>query len=71
MGRRTSGVVMDLRPGDSLALGPGVRIRFLAKSGRITRVHIAAPLDMRIHKDAARIAQADASMPKSAASGVS
>ncbi len=48
---RLSGLVMDLRQGESITLGHNIKIHFLEKSGRITRVRIAAPLDVRISKE--------------------
>ena len=54
--RRTqlSGLVMDMRQGDVVTLGGNIKIHFLAKSGRITRVRIAAPLDVKIRKESER-----------------
>jgi len=37
-----------------LLLGPDVKLHVLEKSGRIMRVRIAAPLDMKISKAASR-----------------
>ena len=48
---RLSGLVMDMRQGDVVALGHNIKIHFLEKSGRITRVRIAAPLDVKIKKE--------------------
>lgn len=48
---RLSGLVMDMRLGESITLGHNIKIHFLEKSGRITRVRIAAPLDVRISKE--------------------
>lgn len=48
---RLSGLVMDMRQGDVVTLGHNIKIHFLEKSGRITRVRIAAPLDMKIKKE--------------------
>lgn len=54
--RRTqlSGLVMDMRQGDVVTLGSNIKIHFLAKSGRITRVRIAAPLEVKIRKESER-----------------
>ncbi len=51
---RLSGLVMDMRQGDVVTLGHNIKIIFLEKSGRITRVRIAAPLDMKIKKESER-----------------
>jgi hypothetical protein len=48
---RLSGLVMDMRQGDVVTLGHNIKIHFLEKSGRITRVRIAAPIDVKIHKE--------------------
>ena len=52
--RRTqlSGLVMDMRQGDVVTLGGNIKIHFLAKSGRITRVRISAPLEVKIPNEA-------------------
>lgn len=42
---------MDMRQGDTVTLGHNIKIHVLEKSGRITRVRIAAPLDVKIHKE--------------------
>jgi sRNA-binding carbon storage regulator CsrA len=51
---RLSGLVMDMRQGDVVTLGHNIRIHFLEKSGRITRVRISAPLDLKIRKESER-----------------
>lgn len=43
--------MMDMRQGDVVTLGHNIKIHFLEKSGRIARVRIAAPLDMKICKE--------------------
>lgn len=48
---RLSGLVMDVRQGDVVTLAHNIKIHFLEKSGRITRVRIAAPLDVKIRKE--------------------
>jgi sRNA-binding carbon storage regulator CsrA len=48
---RLSGLVMDMRQGESITLGHNIKIHFLEKSGRITRVRVSAPLEVRINKD--------------------
>jgi sRNA-binding carbon storage regulator CsrA len=47
---RLSGLVMDLRQGEVVTLGHNIKIHVLEKSGRITRVRITAPLDVKIRK---------------------
>lgn len=47
---RLSGLVMDVRQGEVLAIG-AIRIHVLAKSGRATRLRIAAPLDVKVRKE--------------------
>lgn len=42
---------MDMRQGDVVILGHNTKIHFLEKSGRIIRVRIAAPLDVKIRKE--------------------
>lgn len=54
---RASGLVMDVRQGEALLLGHNIRIDFLEKSGRITRIRICAPLDVRIGKDTGGVAE--------------
>lgn len=51
---RISGLMMDMRQGDVVTLGHNIKIHFLEKSGRITRVRIAAPLDMKIRKESGK-----------------
>lgn len=51
---RLSGLVMDMRQGDSITLGHNIKIHFLGKSGRITRVRIAAPVGVKIRKESER-----------------
>ena len=48
---RLSGLVMDMRQGEVVTLGHNIKIHFLEKSGRITRVRIAAPIDVKIRKE--------------------
>lgn len=48
---RVSGLVMDMRQGEALTLGHNIKIQFMEKSGRVTRVKIVAPLDVKIKKD--------------------
>jgi sRNA-binding carbon storage regulator CsrA len=45
---------MDLRQGEVVTLGHNIKIHVLEKSGRITRVRIAAPLDVKIRKESER-----------------
>lgn len=48
---RLSGLVMDMRQGEVITLGHNIKIHFLEKSGRITRVRVAAPVDLKIRKE--------------------
>ena len=48
---RLSGLVMDMRQGETITLANNIKIHFLEKSGRVTRVRIAAPLDVKINKE--------------------
>lgn len=59
---RLAGLVMDMRQGDVITLGSNIRIAILEKSGRITRVRIAAPLDVVIKKESEKPAKHVASM---------
>ena len=45
---------MDMRQGDVVTLGHNIKIHILEKSGRITRVRIAAPVDVKIRKESER-----------------
>ena len=51
---RLSGLVMDMRQGDVVTLGQNIKIHILEKSGRITRMRIAAPVDVKIRKESER-----------------
>lgn len=48
---RLSGLVMDMRQGETITLANNIKIHFLEKSGRVTRVRITAPLDVKINKE--------------------
>lgn len=48
---RLSGLVMDMRQGEVITLGHNIKIHFLEKSGRITRVRVAAPVEVRISRE--------------------
>lgn len=48
---KISGLVMDVRQGDILTLGHNIKLHVLQKSGRVTRVRISAPLDVKIEKE--------------------
>lgn len=52
---RVSGLVMDLREGDVISVGPCVQLTVLKKSGRLMRVRIRAPIDMRVAKEPGHI----------------
>jgi hypothetical protein len=51
---RVSGLVVDVRQGEAITLGHNIRIQFMEKSGRVTRVKIVAPLDVKIKKDSGK-----------------
>ncbi|MFP5486266.1 MAG: carbon storage regulator [Gammaproteobacteria bacterium] len=51
---RLSGLVMDMRQGEVITLGHNIKIHFLEKSGRITRVRVAAPVEVKIKKESER-----------------
>lgn len=46
-----SGLVMDMHQGETIALGHNIKIEFLSKSGRRTRVRIIAPAEVKIKKE--------------------
>lgn len=48
---RLTGMVMDVAQGDTVVLGHNIKIHILSKSGRITRVRIAAPIEIKIRKE--------------------
>lgn len=48
---RLSGLVMDVRQGEVLAIGGSIRIHVLSKSGRVTRLRITAPVDVKVKKE--------------------
>lgn len=50
----SSRVVMDLAPGENLAfLGLGIRVEFIAKSGRHARLCVIAPKSVQIDRQTA------------------
>lgn len=46
-----SSLIIDVRPGERLAMSGCVTIEVLKKSGRISRLRVTAPRDVRITKD--------------------
>lgn len=58
-GTASGGVVMDMHQGDAIVLGEDITVKVLAKSGRITRVYVVAPRDVRISKRAGRHNESD------------
>lgn len=54
MTSRSSGLILDMRPGDSLSLdGERIRVELLQKSGQLARLRVIAPDEVRIEKHAA------------------
>lgn len=49
-----SSVSIDVRPGECLVLS-GVRVELVHKSGRVARLRVTAPRDVRIQKTAAEV----------------
>ena len=43
-------LIMDVRPGDRLAVGPDVQIEIIEKSGKLARIRIAAPKEIEIKR---------------------
>lgn len=61
--QREPGLVIDIRPGECLALSGPARITLLHKSGRTARLHVAASKEVRIVKSPAQgQASGDANM---------
>lgn len=61
--QREPGLVIDIRPGECLALSGPARITLLHKSGRTARLHVAASKEVRITKEASEShAPGDANM---------
>jgi len=56
MTERNSTLVIDLQPGQSLVMGDGVCVQLVHKSGRIARMRVTAPLDIKIEKKATDVA---------------
>lgn len=48
---RLSGLVMDVRQGEAITIGHSIKITILQKSGRITRIRVGAPLDVKVSKE--------------------
>lgn len=42
---------MDVRAGEAITIGNNVRVHFLEKSGRLMRVRVAAPVDVRVQRE--------------------
>ena len=49
MSDRKSSLVMDLQPGEALVLA-GAMVQVIHKSGRVARLRVTAPLDLKIEK---------------------
>ena len=48
---RLSGLVMDVRQGEVITIGHNIKVTILEKSGRITRIRVGAPLDVKVSKE--------------------
>jgi sRNA-binding carbon storage regulator CsrA len=48
----SSSLMLDLRPGESVAIGEdgGVRVQLIHKSGQLARLRVIAPRDLPIQK---------------------
>lgn len=49
MSDRKSSLVMDLQPGEALVLA-GAMVQVIHKSGRVARLRVTAPVDLKIEK---------------------
>lgn len=48
-----SSLIVDVRPGEALRLHDLVRIELVQKSGRVARLRIIAPREIRVQKESA------------------
>ena len=48
---KLSSLIIDVRPGESLAISGSVTVELLHKSGQLARLRVTAPRDVRIVKD--------------------
>jgi len=52
--QKRPGLVLDMRPGESLNLdGARIKVELLHKSGQIARLRVVAPADVKIEKEQA------------------
>lgn len=58
MSRKTSQLSVDVRPGDLLFLGDGVVVELLDKSGKLARLRVTAPRDMKIQRTEGEMSRA-------------
>jgi len=54
-----AGLTLDVRPGEVVTIGPGIRIEVIQKSGQAARLKIVAPPQDKIERSAAVRAKPD------------
>jgi sRNA-binding carbon storage regulator CsrA len=59
---KLSSLIIDVRPGECLAMSDGVTVELLHKSGQLCRLRVTAPKDVRIQKTATEGREPVASM---------
>lgn len=47
---KPSSLIIDVRPGECLALSDGVMVELVHKSGQLARLRVIAPREVRIEK---------------------
>lgn len=47
--QKSSSLIIDIRPGESLSVS-GITVELVQKSGRLARLRVTAPRDMKIEK---------------------
>ncbi len=59
---RLSSLIIDVRPGERLALSDVVTVELVQKSGQLARLRVTAPRDVKIEKQPCREADGVPSM---------
>lgn len=59
---RMSRLIIDVRPGEALALSGGATVELVQKSGQLARLRVTAPRDVTIEKKDSRSGKAVPSM---------